>query len=70
VLLKINKVRNLGVFSEFSCPGGRGVPVKRLSLGSTAVLIADEACSAAKATLADVAKGGDPVADKVAGAAN
>ncbi|WP_051614594.1 site-specific integrase [Phyllobacterium sp. UNC302MFCol5.2] len=46
-------------------PGGRGIPVKRLTLGPTAVLTADEARSAAKATLAEVAKGTDPVADKI-----
>lgn len=46
-------------------PGGRGVPIKRLTLAAVGTLTPDEARAAAKATLAEVAKGVDPVADRI-----
>src|SRR5262249_40411534 len=46
-------------------PGGRGVAPKRFPLGATKVLTADEARKQAQAVLADIAKGADPLADKI-----
>ena len=46
-------------------PGGRGVAVKRMTLGAANVLTPDDARKTAQKTLADVAKGVDPVADKI-----
>jgi hypothetical protein len=46
-------------------PGGRDTPKKRITLGPTNVLTADEARNQAKAILADAAKGTDPAAEKL-----
>ena len=47
-------------------PGGRDIPKKRLTIGAVSVLTPDEARARARATLAEIAKGNDPVADKIA----
>jgi hypothetical protein len=46
-------------------PGGRNIPKKRLTLGAVGVLTLDEARARARATLAEIAKGNDRVADKI-----
>ncbi|RJT36217.1 site-specific integrase [Mesorhizobium waimense] len=45
-------------------PGGRNVPKKRMTLGATNVLTADDARKMAKDTLAQVTKGADPARDR------
>lgn len=45
-------------------PGGRGVAIKRITLGATTVLTPDQARDQAKETLAAVSNGKDPVAEK------
>lgn len=47
-------------------PGGRDTPKKRMTLAAVGVLTPDEARARAKATLADIARGEDPVAEKIA----
>ena len=47
-------------------PGGRDIPKKRLTIGAVSVLTPDEARARAKATLAEIAKGNDPMADQIA----
>ena len=46
-------------------PGGRNIPKKRLTIAVVGVLTPDEAARA-KAALAEIAKGNDPVAEKIA----
>lgn len=47
-------------------PGGRGVAIKRVTLGATNVLTPDQAYDQAKETLAAVGRGEDPVAVRIA----
>ncbi|MEO4043633.1 site-specific integrase [Hoeflea sp. CAU 1731] len=47
-------------------PGGRGVKMRRIALGSNKALTPEQARDKAKAILADVAKGGDPAKDRAA----
>ena len=46
-------------------PGGRGVAIKRVTLGATNVLTPDQARDQAKEMLAAVGKGEDPARDKI-----
>ena len=47
-------------------PGGRSTPKKRLTIAVVGVLTPDEARARAKAMLAEIAKGNDPGADRIA----
>ncbi|MBY5512865.1 DUF4102 domain-containing protein [Rhizobium leguminosarum bv. viciae] len=46
-------------------PGGRDIPKKRMTLGATNVLTAEQAREQAKAILAEAAKGADPAAERL-----